>query len=74
MNKPITIKAMLPGEIARLYGVSVRTLYNWLKPFDQKKLERKTTRYFTPKQVRYIFKCLDYPETKIIESAEPSSV
>ena len=71
----ITIKAMLPSELAALYRVSVKTLNKWLKPFsDDGVLEREKSNYYTPKQVRYIFKCLDPPEVKIVETVEPSSV
>jgi len=57
-----TIKAMLPSEIARLYGVSVRTLNNWLRPFRKGDvLKREKSKYYTPKQVEYIFDCLGQP-------------
>jgi transposase len=57
-----TIKAMLPSEIAALYGVSVRTLNNWLRPFRiGDVLKRKKSKYYTVKQVAYIFECLGAP-------------
>ena len=69
-----TIKAMLPSEIAELYGVSVKTLNNWLKPFREGNvLKRKNSHYYTPKQVKYIFECLDPPETKNTETVEAVS-
>jgi len=71
----ITIKAMLPSEIARLYGVSVKTLNNWLSPFRiGDVLKRKKSHYYTPKQVKYIFECLDPPETKNAENAKAVSI
>ncbi len=62
MNRSITIKPMKPSEVASLYNIDVRTLYNMLKPFDKDKLKRIKTQFFSPKQIRYIFECLDYPE------------
>jgi len=57
-----TIKAMLPSEIAGLYGVSVKTLNNWLKPFRKGDvLNRGKSKFYTPKQVKYIFECLGDP-------------
>jgi len=63
-----TIKAMLPSEIAGLYGVSVKTLNNWLKPFREGgALKRGNSHYYTPKQVQFIFDKLNPPETKKVE-------
>ncbi len=60
---PKKITPMLPCEIARLYGVTIRTLNNWLRRFREGDvLKRVNTRYYTIKQVRYIFKCLGEPE------------
>jgi transposase len=60
------MQAMLPAEIAQLYNVSVRTLKNWLKPFNKEgQLNRNNTRYYTPKQVQYIFECFGEPENNL---------
>jgi hypothetical protein len=64
-----TIKAMKPSEVAELYGVDVRTLNNWLIPFYvDDTLKRGNSDYYTPKQVKYIFDCLNPPENNLVNS------
>jgi len=65
-----TAIAMRPRELAGLYGVDVRTFRNWLKPFDKKKLKREGTHFYSPKQVRYIYECLDPPEINSTKTEE----
>ena len=43
-----------PAEMAKQYKVCVRTLRRWLQKHDHV-LEKRTGRYWTPKQVRQIY-------------------
>jgi hypothetical protein len=54
------IKAMLPSEIADLYGVKPKTLTRWLKDMKSE-LVRKNSKYYTPLQVLRIFNFLGNP-------------
>ena len=54
--RPYTYK-----ELTQLYGVSKRTLQNWLKPFKVE-IGEKPGRYFTVKQMDMIFKKLGFPK------------
>ncbi len=51
------MKSMLKSELAREAGVSVRTLYNWCKPYE-KELQtlgwRPTMRLLPPRIVQFI--------------------
>lgn len=48
------------GELVILYGVSQRTLKNWLMPF-MKEIGEKRGRYFTVRQIEIIFVRLGFP-------------
>jgi transposase len=57
------VNAMKPSELARLYNVDVKTFNKWLKPFNKNgELKRYDTDFYSPKQVKYIFECLGYPD------------
>ncbi len=47
-------------ELARLYGVSDKTFRAWLMPYKEI-VGKKTSKYFTAKQVRIIFEQLGEP-------------
>jgi hypothetical protein len=54
------IKPYSPSEIAALYGVPRRTLYNWLKP-HQEAIGERIGLYYTALQVKIIFEKLGVP-------------
>lgn len=55
------IKAMTLTELANKYGVSIKTMYNWLK--RKKIIKNKREGYlFTPKEVKIIYEELGEPE------------
>jgi transposase len=65
------MQAMLPSEIAELYAISAMTLKNWLKPFIKGGvLRRYNSKYYTPKQVAYIYECLGEPNDKTDKNAK----
>jgi hypothetical protein len=47
-------------ELVALYGISLKTLNKWLKPFEQK-IGRPNGRYYTITQVKIIFSYLGFP-------------
>ena len=60
MNLNLTkLRAYSYKELATLYGISHRTLKNWLEPFE-KEIGEKRGRYFTVKQMEVVFKRLGY--------------
>ncbi|GHU85363.1 hypothetical protein FACS1894153_0420 [Bacteroidia bacterium] len=61
-------KPMLPCELAARYNVSTRTLYSWLKEFDQSMLKKLNSKYYTSKQIRYIFDSIGEPEDDSTEN------
>lgn len=61
-NNTIQLKAYSTGELAKLYGVSWRTLKKWIAPFEAEIGERRG-RFYTITQVRIIFDKLSLPAT-----------
>jgi transposase len=62
MNLSLTrLRAYSYKELATLYGISHRTLKNWLEPFKTE-IGEKRGRYFTVKQMEVVFKRLGYPK------------
>jgi len=55
--KPYSLK-----ELAGMYGVTTRTLRNWMFPF-QNEIGKRIGIYYSIKQVRVIFDNLDVPYT-----------
>ena len=55
------LKAYSYKELATLYGISHRTLKNWLEPFTHD-IGEKRGRYFTVKQMKVVFQKLGYPK------------
>jgi hypothetical protein len=60
MKKPI-IKPYYPTELAELYGISYRQLYNWLKPYRDI-VPKKRRQMLTVKEVEFIFGTFGRPE------------
>lgn len=56
----LRIKVYYPFEIARIYGVTTRTLRRWLKPFKEQ-IGPRNGRYYSVKQVRTILNLLGIP-------------
>ena len=62
----IEIKAYSISELARMYGISNKTINRWMKPHTHL-LGKREGRYYTARQVRIIFTKLGLPG-KIYES------
>jgi uncharacterized protein YjcR len=60
-NKHIQLKAYNLSELADIYGVSVKVLKNWLKPFEID-LGEKIGNYYNIAQVKIIFLKLGVPD------------
>ena len=56
------VKAYTITELARLYGISLKTLRTWLAP-HQDRIGPRRGRYYTVLQVRRIFECLGQPDS-----------
>ena len=56
----IQIKPYTVLELARLYGVSDRTIKKWIKPFEQE-IGKKIGYFYTIAQVKIIFEKLGLP-------------
>lgn len=62
MNLNLTkLRAYSYKELATLYGISHRTLKNWLEPFEDE-IGQKRGRYFTVNQMEVVFKRLGFPK------------
>ena len=55
------IRPYSSGELVILYGISHRTLRNWLLPF-MAEIGKKRGRFFTVKQIELIFAKLGFPK------------
>ena len=47
-------------ELSKLYGVSVKTLSTWMKPFAAQ-IGPKAGRFYTVKQIEFLFEYLGLP-------------
>jgi hypothetical protein len=56
----IVLKPYSIGELAKLYDVDRKTFRSWLKPI-MKELGKRQGRYYNIKQMKIIFKQLDFP-------------
>lgn len=65
-NDGIEIKSYSYKELATLYEIKSKIFKKWLTPF-QKEIGEKRGWYFTPKQVKIIFKRLGTPHSIAIE-------
>lgn len=57
----IEIKAYSISELARMYGISNKSMHSWLKPHAAA-LGKRVGRYYTALQVRMIFDKFGPPE------------
>jgi hypothetical protein len=60
MKKSIQLKPYTVMEMARIYGVSDRTMKKWLKPFEAQ-IGEKIGYFYTIAQVQIIFDKLGVP-------------
>lgn len=58
-QKPV--KPQTKQELAHAYGVSTRTLTNWMAPFKDK-IGKRFGHTYTPKQVKIIYELLGEPQ------------
>jgi len=70
-NNKLELKPYSKTELARIYGISLRCLNNWLDKFKSE-IGEKRGRYFNINQVRVIIEKLGLPGT-IGEPKEESS-
>ena len=56
---------MSKTQLAKAYGVDVRTFNKWLKNF-QKQIGKQMGRLYTPRQINVIFREIGYPDLRII--------
>jgi hypothetical protein len=54
------IKPQTTKELAHAYGVSTRTINNWLSPFREQ-IGPRIGHVYTPKQVAIIYEALGHP-------------
>lgn len=54
------IKPYTPSEVARIYGVSLKTFNRWIKPHF-KCVGERNGRYYNTRQVQKIFECMGLP-------------
>ncbi len=55
-----SIKPQTKQELAQSYGVTARTLTNWLNP-HQEQIGKRQGHMYTPKQVQIIYEILGEP-------------
>lgn len=65
-SKNDTITALTMAELADKFGKSKKTLRTWLAPFREM-IGPRIGRYFTPLQVRVIYKCIGGPDIYFTE-------
>lgn len=56
----IMVKPYMLCELSNIYGISSKTMSNWLKPFE-KQIGFRNGRYYNVKQVTVIFNNLGVP-------------
>jgi len=56
----IALKPYSPQDLAGIYGVGIKTLKRWLRPF-QRDIGERQGRYYTIAQVQVIFEKLGLP-------------
>lgn len=54
-------RAMPKKELAQSYGVCVRTLLSWLKPFPEKIIINPRRRILTPAEIKIIYQIIGEP-------------
>lgn len=65
----ISVRPYMLKELAHLYGVSGRTVINWIRPFKEE-LGARMGRYYSIRQVRIIFDNLGVPYALELDMAE----
>ena len=60
-RKTVEVRAYSLGELAILYGISVRTMNRWLKP-HMEIVGKRQGRFYTVKQIELIFEQLGLPK------------
>lgn len=60
-----TLSPLSSNQLAKLYGISRKTLYKWMGPFCEE-IGQKQGRFFTTAQVRTIIQKLGLP-TEVIK-------
>ena len=70
-SSTIEIKAYSISELARMYGISNKTMNRWLKPYSDI-IGKREGRYYTALQVRIILHKLGLPG-KISEASSKKS-
>ncbi len=60
------VKSMSKTQLAKAYGVDVRTFNKWIKPFT-KSIGKQMGRLYNPRQINIIFQCIGYPDIRIIQ-------
>lgn len=66
MNSSSFIKPYSKTQLAKAYGIDLRTFNKWLKPL-YKSIGKPYGRLFTPFQVKIIFQQLGYPDLDILK-------
>ncbi len=56
---------MSKTQLAKAYGVDIRTFNKWVKNF-KKEIGKQMGRLYTPHQVNVIFREIGYPDIRII--------
>jgi hypothetical protein len=62
-----TTQLKTPKEIASLYGITTRTLRNWLQPYSVLWKKGKRKRYFLPDEIAFIFEKFGAPRETLKE-------
>ena len=60
------VKPMSKTQLAKAYGIDVRTFNKWIKNF-QKEIGKQAGRLYNPRQINTIFQCIGYPDLRIIQ-------
>ena len=69
MGKQIPLTSYTSADLAKIYGISVKTVRRWVKPLEPLIGER-LGHYFMPKQIRVIVPELDKRFTANVKVAE----
>ncbi len=69
MGKQIRLTTYTSADLAKIYGISVKTVRRWVKPLEPV-IGKRLGHYFMPKQVRIIVEELDKRYTADAKVAE----
>lgn len=59
-------KPLTPGEVAKMYNVTTRTLKTWTD-MHKEKIGKRAAKYFSTLQVIKIFECIGCPTAVVID-------